>query len=1111
MILTKRKRLIFAACVFVAATCSAKLPTISNEPKAPIPVPFTIKEAGYVTLVIENSAGFRVRNLISETWFPAGADTAWWDGLDDLGRDIDASDHGVYHIPSRFVNPGEYRVRGLVRGEITPKYEFSPYTTGNPPWSTADHTGAWLANHTPPMSALFVPANQSPTGQPAVFLGCYVTEGPDGLAWVDLDGKKLGGKKWIGGNWTAAPYLARDAGRNGIPGYNAYVASVWETGKQSGILELRVTALTNSKDKTVITHIIGPIGPKIDDSARAAEIGGLAVNDGIVVVSLPLKNQLIFIDAKAGKVIGTTSVDAPRGLAFDAGSRLLVLSGTKLVRFNSVQKPGEISSPKPVITQLAAPCAVALDDKGRLYISDRGTSHQVKVFTPEGKFIHAIGHPGAPKAGAYDPLHMNNPAGLTIDSRQQLWVTEQDYLPKRVSVWTLDGKLINSFYGPGKYGGGGTLDPQDKTRFYYSDEGRGAMAFKLDWDKRTSQLTNVYFRPETDDLKMAFRSAAPETPLYFRGHRYFTNSYNSSPTSGHSTAFLFIERNGVCIPVAAMGQASAWDLLKTDEFKAFWPAGVDLNVQKPTTQAFFIWNDLNGDSHVQTQEVSFLKAAASGVTIMPDLSFCVARMDDKAMQFSPSSFTDSDIPRYDLNRGKLLAEGVLPPASSGGNQVLASPDGWTVITLGMKPFSAYSISGAKNGVPMWSYPNLWPGLHASHKAPKPDHRGELIGPTRLLGGFMVSKSSDVGKLWAVNGNHGNIYLFTEDGLFVATLFEDMRIGNRWVMPVAERGMSLNGITLSDENFWPTITQMQDGQIYLVDGGRSALIRLDGIENIHRLKDIPLSVSTTDLEKSRTYLMKSEAVRQKNIGNTSLSVMISNVAPVVDGKLDDWSKATWADIDKSGVKAYFNANTKPYDIQGAMTVAGDRLYVAYRTGDEKLLKNSGEMPVAPFKTGGALDLMIGTNPEANSGRQEPVPGDLRLLVTMVNKKPWAMLYRAVVHGTPAKDQVPFSSPWRTITFDKVEDVTSQIQLAGTEGNYEISVPLATLGLNVRDGLSVKGDIGILRGEGDQTTARIYWSNKATGITADVPSEAMLTPALWGTFKFYNSTTQNTSTK
>jgi sugar lactone lactonase YvrE len=43
---------------------------------------------------------------------------------------------------------------------------------------------------------------------------------------------------------------------------------------------------------------------------------------------------------------------------------------------------------------------------------------------------------------------MNNPSGMTIDETDQLWVTENDFQPKRVSVWTLDGKFIKAFYGP---------------------------------------------------------------------------------------------------------------------------------------------------------------------------------------------------------------------------------------------------------------------------------------------------------------------------------------------------------------------------------------------------------------------------------------------------------------------------------------------------------------------------------------------------------------------------------------------------------------------------------------------------------------------------------------
>jgi hypothetical protein len=145
-------------------------------------------------------------------------------------------------------------------------------------------------------------------------------------------------------------------------------------------------------------------------------------------------------------------------------------------------------------------------------------------------------------------------------------------------------------------------------------------------------------------------------------------------------------------------------------------------------------------------------------------------------------------------------------------------------------------------------------------------------------------------------------------------------------------------------------------------------------------------------------------------------------------------------------------------------------------------------------------MIGADPAAKPDRNAPVAGDTRLLVTTVKGKPCAMLYRAVVPGTQQKDKVPFSSPDRTITFDKVEDVTSLLQFAANDGTYEISIPLATLGLKPVAGMVIKGDIGILRGTDGQTTARIYWSDKATGITADVPSEATLTPGLWGTFRF-----------
>jgi len=1088
--------LFFICCLNLDACAIAK-----NKPiDPPISIKFYLKKAGYITLAIEDSSGFRIRNLISDTWFPEGENTVYWDGTDDLGRDADAANHGYYHIPAHLVKPGSYKIIGLERGEITPKYEFSVYTKGNPPWNTPDHTGGWLGNHSPPMASLFVPGDQSPTGQPVILLGCYVTEGNDGLIWVDMDGKKLGGKIWIGGLWTAAPFLARDAGEKRIIGNNTYVASIWQADTKADILQLRITALTQNADKPVLSLTIGTNMPKTSATFKLGQLGGLAVYNGTLVVSLTAKNQLLCIDAKSGKIIDSLSIPSPTGLAFTKTGTLLVLTDKKLVRFNSISP---FSSHQIIVSGLSDPFGITQDDLGQFYISDRGKSNQVKVYNQNGDFIRAIGKEGAQKAGPYDSLHMNNPAGISIDSRKHLWVAEENYIPKRVSVWSLDGKLIKAFYGPGKYGGGGTLDPKDSTKFYYSDGKNGSMQFKLNWKNGTSQLSNIYYLPTDSDQQLSLENNSPETPIYFKGKKYFTDCYNSNATNGSKIAFLFIERNGIAFPAAAMGNASAWDILKSNDFKIKWPEGTDPNSKVQNKAAFFIWSDLNGDSKMQPNEVTFIKGYSSGITIMPDLSFCIARYNDEAITLSPESFINNEIPVYNSNKIKVIAQGVLPPASSGGDQVLSSADGLSVISLGLKPASQYSITGTQNGIQTWSYPDLWPGLHASHGAPVANIPGELIGTTRFLGGLINLNYPNKNKLFAINGNMGNVYLFTLNGLFVTTLFDDSRNGNLWKMPNATRGMSLEKTSLGSENFWPTITQTDNGCVYLVDGRRSAIISLQGINTITSLTNFTLSVTQADLKKCVDYLSKKTNLTvESDTSNKTLNIL--NIqSPVVDGKLNEWQAAQWAEIDNSGVKAFFNSKNKPYDVKAAIATDGTKLYIAYQTGNSSLLTNSGEMPVAPFKTGGCLDLMLGTNSTADPNRKSPVAGDLRLIVTMVHHKPWAVLYRAVVKGTNEKDKISFSSPLSTITFDKVQDVTKQIQLAGNAGNYEVSIPLITLGLIPKDGLSIKGDLGILRGDGNETIARTYWSNKKTAITDDVPSEAMLTPYLWGNFTFYNT--------
>jgi len=976
---------------------------VADTAHPPIPVRFTLEEPGYVTLVIDDAKGKRVRNLVGETFFPAGDNVAWWDGMDDLGRDADAARHGLYHVPGAFVAPGDYTVRGLTRKTLDLLYEFPVYTAGSPAWNTADNTGAWLSNHTPPCCVQSV--------QDKVYIGSHISEGTHGLAWVDLEGRKLGGVTWVGGNWTGAQELAYDS--------TLYVGSTFQG-------ELRLTAKTDSGEKPVFKLA----GTKDD-------LGGLAVRNGLMVCSLTKSGKLLQIDAKTGKQVGEIPLAEPKGLAFDAAGNLLAISGKQVVRPKGTVLIG---------SGLEAPSHLVLDAAGNIYVSDRGSSHQVKVFSPDGKFLRAIGKPGAPMAGVYDPEHMNNPAGLTIDSRGRLWVAEQDEWPKRVSVWTLAGALVKAFYGPAQYGGGGALDPQDKTLFYYN-----GLRFKLDWTKGVDKLESVYWRPGSGDPLPPDGHAvggAPQLPLYVDGRRYFSNCYSSNPTNGAAIASLWLERGGIAKPVAAAGKSKEWSLLKGDDF--------------------FVWSDLNGDSQTQPEEFQRLAGASGGVTVMSDLALVVSRIDGKATRFPVANYTPGGAPTYDLKAGEVLATEVQPPVSTGGDQALAHPDGWTVLTAVPKPYSQLSAAGVFKGEPRWSYPDPWPGLHASHEAQVPDRPGMLVGTTRLLGGFI---NSGVGPLWCVNGNMGPMYLLTADGLFVATLFQDVRQGAPWSMPKAWRGMKLNGVSPHDENFWPSITQTKDGEVYLVDGARTSLVQVAGLDTLRRLPDDTLEVSEDDLEAAREYFAVQEAARQAARGRKSLRVP-------ADGKL-----SAWMPIDVSGTAANFNSNSKPYDVQAAAAIADGRLRLVFHSGDGNLLRNSGATPNALFKTGGALDLMLSAS-----------RGDLRLLVTQVNGKTAATLYLQSVPGTSAKDRVAFASPWRAVYFDKVEDVSGQVRLTGNGGDYELSVPLSLLGMEGTG--TFKADVGVLRGDGFQTLRRTYWSNKATAITADVPSEAELAPKLWG---------------
>jgi hypothetical protein len=188
-----------------------------------------------------------------------------------------------------------------------------------------------------------------------------------------------------------------------------------------------------------------------------------------------------------------------------------------------------------------------------------------------------------------------------------------------------------------------------------------------------------------------------------------------------------------------------------------------------------------------------------------------------------------------------------------------------------------------------------------------------------------------------------------------------------------------------------------------------------------------------------------------------------------------------------------------------------LYVCYETRRMGPLVNSGNQWDKLFKTGGAVDLHLGTDPEADPARQQPVAGDLRLLMTYMGDEPVAVIYRPVAPDAPKTEAWEVVSPVFRMAFDQVKRLDDvRMARSGAGDNYvlEAAIPLGTLGLKVEPHQRLKMDWGVLMTDedGTQVLARTYWANKATAILSDAPSEAALHPDMWGYLRLFGKTRQ-----
>ena len=548
----------------------------------------------------------------------AGRNTDSWDGLDQYSRPVSA---------------GNYLVKGLYHAPLGLQYQATVGNPGHPPWPTADDHGDWLSDEAPPQGVA--------TDGHWVFLAAPGSEKGHGIIAVDEKGQRQWGfhkelyprcvSLALSGDYFYALYSGPELTDKG-GGWNGDKAHPNAVGravlvcldKRSG-QPARFTR--NTPDTRVATwqyredvhplwdlrahHGFTPATyggqPRYfaDDVGESTNALGLAVTGDRVYISLFYEDKLLVLDANTAQPLDEIPLVKPVGLRALPNGQLLAVSGTSVVKVDPDTK-----TVTPLVgDHLVAPHSLTTDARGNVYVSDWGTSFQVKVFDAAGHFVRAIGRPGGRQwVGPWHARGMLVPRGLAVTQAGELWVAEDDTNPPRVSVWnTHSGALVRDFLGPASYGGGPPfwLDPHDATQGFTL-----GTLFHLDAIRHTwTPLAQPIRRLSRDQPFASFLnssvSSVPHRFLQHGGKQYIVvNGYQmmivlrrDGGPSAATTRFT---------PVAALGGLSALTV-GDGAGRTLWDSDIGRHLYhdwypecfKGHAGENFVWSDTNNDGLVQ--------------------------------------------------------------------------------------------------------------------------------------------------------------------------------------------------------------------------------------------------------------------------------------------------------------------------------------------------------------------------------------------------------------------------------------------------------------------------------------------------------------------------------
>jgi hypothetical protein len=1062
----------------------------SQRPAPPQPrgqgltVPYKLPADGEVTLGLYDRNGQLVRWLTQGEYRYTGNNTESWDGLDQYGHPVPA---------------GSYSLKGIYHPPITTDYKMSVVNPGSPPWPTADDKGDWLSDEYDPQAAV--------SDGKWVYLAAPGGE----LGWSVIAVDETGQRQWgirtvvdaraislaLSGNYIYAVFSrAERTDNNNYSGKNAIGKAVLmcfdkRTGKPAQFTLKQpnqvvatwpyrgdytwLDVLRNGKSFTPQVYGGQPryFSTDVGESTNAL---GLAAAGARLYVALNYDNKLLAVDPATGQPTGDDiHVDNPVGLTAFDDHTLLAVSGKQVVKVDVRSK-----AVTPLITGgLVAPDSITTDRAGNIYVSDWATSFQVKVFSAAGKFLRAIGKEGGrPWVGKWDASGMLVPRGVAVTDAGKLWVAEDDGSPKRISVWDArTGALLRDYIGPAPYGGGTLfwIDPKDPTLVHAE-----GTTFKVDYSRKTyTPLAIDYRRRSRDD---------PFTPnghdgwarqgriLYHGGHEYVVS---------RGKATLILQRTPDSYrPVAAFGSIFAglgndgtavvdWDSVGYHPYPGYFPDSF-----KGHAGDNFSWTDANGDNLVQPNELHWVKTTRApfqqgsqpplgsywGWDVSPDWSyFSAGTSQDHTVIFrlDVKGWTPAGAPIYDMADARAI---ILLPPKHVINNLYVTADKKLIVSFAFEGFGQWNDSTDSISCYDLDGKLLW-----SIAQPK-ELAGNGVHANGVQYDFNIPGLGDVFGTWLYHGSK-KPFLITTDGLDVGTILKDTLAG-----PDSLRGESAL-----------YYYQAPDGTPYVINGANQAehIFEIKGLDRAGRIEGT-FQASDVGVRQAMAVRAMPRAVV---VSKPVLDVTWLSRPPVIDGDLSDWNLNEGVSI--SG------ANGRSAAI--ALGRDAGNLYLAYKVQEPTPpMRNGGSDWRNLFISGDCVDLMLQSDPNTDPHHRVPAPGDERLLISVFQGKPIAVLYRPAVPGTASPVSLASARIDQIVRLDSAR-VEIRRDEAGKSYTVEASVPLGDLNLNPRSTDNLRGDVGVVFADesGRSRSLRLYYYNNDTAMVNDLATEATLQPNQWGT--------------